>query len=148
MTSQSEHFRKLEAMYLQAKINEFYSPRISISEGKAEITMEVLPKFHHAADALHGSVFFKMLDDSAYFAASSLLKETFAFTTQFNIHFLKPVSQGTIKAVGTLINATKSSYLSESRLYNEKGELIAMGTGTFVRSRIPLKNIETYKERL
>ncbi|NGX58016.1 MAG: hypothetical protein K940chlam3_00917 [Chlamydiae bacterium] len=148
MTSNADHYRKLEQMYHQANINEIFAPKITISEGKAEITMEVLPKFFHAAGALHGSVYFKMLDDVAYFAASSLLTDTFALTTQFNLHFLKPVSHGTITAIGQLVNATKSSYISESKLYNEKGDLIAIGTGTFVKSRIELSFLESYKERL
>jgi acyl-coenzyme A thioesterase PaaI-like protein len=77
------HLQKLEHMYLMAPINAFYSPRISISQGEAEITIPVKPEFFHAADAVHGSVYFKLLDDAAFFAVNSLMEDYFALTASF-----------------------------------------------------------------
>ena len=72
------HFRKLERMYLGAPINQWYRPTLSISEGSAEVSIAVRPEFFHAANAVHGSVYFKLLDDSAFFAANSLVEDVFA----------------------------------------------------------------------
>jgi acyl-coenzyme A thioesterase PaaI-like protein len=69
-----EHYRRLEKMYLAAPVNAFYSPSIWISHAQAEITVNVKPEFFHAADAVHGSVYFKMLDDSSFFAVNSLVE--------------------------------------------------------------------------
>jgi len=41
------------------------------------LEMEIDPILHHAADAIHGFVYFKMMDDVAIFAANSLEKEFF-----------------------------------------------------------------------
>jgi acyl-coenzyme A thioesterase PaaI-like protein len=68
------HFRKLENMYLGAPISRLYQPTIRISEGLAEIAIPVAPAFFHAAGALHGSVYFKVLDDACFFAVASLVE--------------------------------------------------------------------------
>jgi len=69
------HFVALENMYLAAPINAFYRPRIDVSDAEATIEIEVSKKLFHAADAVHGLVYFKMLDDAAFFAANSLERD-------------------------------------------------------------------------
>ena len=69
--AKDSHFKKLEKMYLAAPINEFYCPLIKITDSEATIEIEVTEKLFHSADAVHGSVYFKMLDDAAFFAANS-----------------------------------------------------------------------------
>ena len=133
-----DHFRKLERMYLSAPINELYRPSIEVGEGTTEISMEADKKFFHAADALHGAVYFKMLDDAAFFAANSVVTDTFVLTTSFNIHFFRPVIGGTITSKGTIIFASSNLYVSEARLYTDEGTEVAFGTGTFMKSRMLL----------
>ncbi len=69
--SKDPHFVALQKMYLAAPINEFYRPSIDVSEAHATIEIEVSARLFHSARAVHGSVYFKMLDDAAFFAASS-----------------------------------------------------------------------------
>ncbi len=78
-----DHHRKLENMYRCSPCNEFYAPEITIGDGSAEVTFAVRPEFHHAAGTLHGSVYFKALDDAAYFAAASLRDGHFLVTSTF-----------------------------------------------------------------
>ena len=68
------HFQALEKMYLDAPINAFYDPRIEVSDAEAIVEIEVSERLFHSAQGVHGSVYFKMLDDAAFFAASSLEK--------------------------------------------------------------------------
>jgi uncharacterized protein (TIGR00369 family) len=133
-----EHYRKLERMYMAAPINEFYKPMIRISRGAAEITINLEPKFFHAADAIHGSVYFKMLDDAAFFAVSSVVEDNFVLTSTFNLYFLAPVANGTIRSEGRVVRGGGSSFLAESVLYNGQNEEIARGSGMFVKSKIRL----------
>ena len=67
-----EHFRKLERMYLGTKVNTdiFDTITANIYEGGAEIGLTVTDKYYHALDAMHGVVYFKLLDDSAFFAVN------------------------------------------------------------------------------
>lgn len=137
-----EHFRKLERMYLQANVNRivFDSTTIKVEEGRAEIGMIVTDKFHHKGGAMHGAVYFKMLDDSAYFAANSLATDYFLLTSSFSINLLRPVVSGDIKAVGIIRSKTKNLYIAESTLYDSKGREVAFGTGNFMKSKVELNS--------
>ncbi|MTI20181.1 PaaI family thioesterase [Fulvivirga sp. RKSG066] len=144
---QSDHYRKLEWMYLHgAPINKFYKPAIKVESGAATITIESNPKYFHAANAVHGSVYFKMLDDAAFFAVNSLVLDAFVLTTNFNINLLRPVVFGELKSVGKVVYNARKSFLAEANLYNNKNQLIATGNGTFVKSKIDLNEEVGYKE--
>jgi uncharacterized protein (TIGR00369 family) len=133
-----EHYRKLERMYLAAPINEFFKPAIQIGRGTAEIRISVEDRFFHAAQAAHGSVYFKSLDDAAFFAVGSLVEDCFVLTSSFNLYLLSPVSGGVVRSVGKVVRGGGSSFLAESVLYNEQDEEIARGSGMFVKSKIML----------
>ena len=142
--SKGEHYRKLERMYLAAPINEFYLPSISISKGQAEIQTEVRPDFFHAAGSLHGSVYFKLLDDAAFFAVNSLEDEYFVLTVSFNIYLTRPVFKGLLVAKGQVITRSANHFVAESILTVGDKE-VARGSGSFLRSRINLADVESYK---
>jgi uncharacterized protein (TIGR00369 family) len=139
-----EHYRRLEKMYLAAPINAFYSPAIWISNGEAEITVEVKPEFFHAADAVHGSVYFKMLDDSSFFAVNSLMEDYFVLTSSYTTYLLRPISSGQMKATGRVVYAGGKSFIAESVLVDSEGNEIARGSGNFVISRIKLNSDVSY----
>ena len=142
--SKGEHYRKLERMYLAAPINEFYLPSISISKGKAEIQTDVRSDFFHAAGSLHGSVYFKLLDDAAFFAVNSLEDEYFVLTVSFNIYLTRPVFKGLLVAKGQVITRSANHFVAESILTVGDKE-VARGSGSFLRSRINLADVESYK---
>lgn len=125
-------------MYASAPINRFFLPDLRVSEGRAEIGMEVRPEFYHAAQAMHGSVYFKLLDDAAFFAVNSLVSDVFVLTTSFHLHFTRPVSAGRIAAVGRVVHAAKRVFVADAELRDEAGQLLGRGSGTFMPSRIAL----------
>ena len=139
-----EHYRKLERMYLSAPINEFYAPSISISKGQAEIKTEIKPEFFHAAGSLHGSVYFKLLDDAAFFAVNSLVKDVFVLTVSFNIYLTRPVTKGVLIAQGQVVSRSVKYFVAESVLTVNNKE-VARGSGSFLRSRIELAGVDSYK---
>lgn len=136
--AREEHFRKLEQLYLAAPTNQYYKPRIRIEEGRAEIEITVDPRFFHAADAVHGSVYFKALDDAAFFAVNSIVEDVFVLTASFNLYLVRPVSEGEMKATGRLVHRTMRSFLAEAQLVGSRGQLLATGSGTFMPSSIAL----------
>jgi uncharacterized protein (TIGR00369 family) len=127
-------------MYLNANINTkiFNTTTATISNSKAEIGLTVSEKHFHALGAIHGSVYFKLLDDAAYFAVSSIVEDFFVLTTSFNLNMIKPVNKGKLTAIGKVRFKSKTLYTAESTLYNDKGEEIAFGTGNFSKSKVPL----------
>ncbi len=140
-----DHFRRLENMYHAAPVNAHYSPLLEVSKGAAIITMEVNPAFFHAGHSLHGSVYFKALDDAAFFAANSLVERFMVLTASFNIYLLRPVTGGTLRAEGTVTSASKNLYVADSVLYLDDGQQVARGSGTFMRSRLSLADIDAYR---
>jgi len=136
--SEEGHFRKLEHMYYSAPINQIYKPKLVIAKGEATVTMEVKREYFHALEAVHGAIYFKMLDDAAFFAANSLMLESFALTTDFNLRFLKPITQGILVSKGKLVLAANTLFVAEARLFND-GKEVAFGSGSFFKSRHQLK---------
>ena len=143
--NQERHFRCLESMYAAAPINKIYMPKIEIREGKATIEIELSEKFHHAAGAVHGSVYFKMLDDAAFFAVNSLEGDVFVLTTSFTTYLTRPVSHGNLRSVGRVVNRNKTQFIAESVVYDSEGNEVGRGNGIFVRGRFPLREALGYK---
>ena len=136
--SSEEHYRKLERMYASAPINEFFEPVLRVSEGRADLTLKVRERLFHAAHAVHGSVYFKALDDAAWFAVNSLIEDVFVLTTSFNIYLVRPISKGVMTATGRVVHYSKRLYVAESTLTDEDGRQLARGSGTFVKGATPL----------
>ena len=141
--SREEHYHKLERMYLAAPINNFYQPKISIADGQAEIQTQVKPEYFHAAGALHGSVYFKLLDDAAFFAANSLVEEFFLLTVSFNLYLTRQVTAGVLVVTGRVISRSRKYFVAESLLIVE-GKEVARGSGSFLPSSIRLVDVNSY----
>ncbi len=142
--TKDQHFIALQNMYLAAPISELYHPSIEILDSEATIEIEVTEQFFHAFGALHGSVYFKMLDDAAFFAANSLEREVFVLTTSFTTYLTRPVSSGRIRSVGRLVNRNRSQFIAEAVLYDSEENEIGRGSGIFVRSKLLLKELPGY----
>ena len=145
---QLEHFKRLENMYQAAPLNDFYLPVMKVSEGHAEISIDLNTKMFHAGQAVHGSVYFKMLDDAAFFAANSLEPEFFVLTTSFTTYLTKPISSGTMKAVGKIANYNRTQFIAEAVVYNSRNQEVGRGNGIFVRSNKKLMDVAGYKDRI
>lgn len=136
--SREEHHRRLEHMYHGAACNEYYAPRITIGDGVCDLVVPVLPKLFHPAGAVHGSVYFKALDDASFFAANSLVEGVLLLTASFHITMMRPVSSGEIQAHGHVVHAASQMLFADAEARDSSGRVVARGSGTFVRSRIEL----------
>jgi uncharacterized protein (TIGR00369 family) len=143
------HWQALQGLYSSAPVNRLFDSALSITEeGRARITFTVDERHYHAAGAAHGTIYFKMLDDAAFYAANTLVTDRFLLTTSFNLHFTRPVKKGQVTAEGRWISGRKRVLVAESRLIDAEGEEIGRGTGTFMRSRIALSSLAGYAEAL
>ena len=140
------HFRALESLYRQAAINRLFESRIEIAEpGFARIRFEISPATDHAAGAAHGTLYFKMMDDAAFYACNSMVSDRFLLTTAFNLVFTRPLRPGPAIAEGRWVSGKRRVFVGEARLVLPDGEEAARGTGTFMRSHIPLSSLAGYK---
>ncbi len=141
------HFRALERLYAEAPINRLFQSRLEIGEaGTAKILFDVDERYYHAAGAVHGTAYFKMLDDAAFYAANSLVSDRFLLTTAFNLLFTKPLKTGPVTAEGRWVSGKRRVFVADSRLIDSEGDEIARGTGTFMRSHIPLASLPGYRK--
>ncbi|MCK0129736.1 PaaI family thioesterase [Erythrobacter sp. F6033] len=145
MPGADSHYRALERLYSSAPINQKFASKIELpGEGRSRLTFTIDEDVFHAAGAAHGTIYFKMLDDAAFYAANTLATDRFLLTTSFNLHFTKPVRVGEVIAEGRWVSGKRRVFVAESRLIDAEGDEIGRGTGTFMRSRIALSSLPGY----
>jgi uncharacterized protein (TIGR00369 family) len=144
-TGAAAHHRALERLYAAAPINQLFDSRLEIVEaGVARIRFTLDARHFHAGGAVHGTSYFKMLDDAAFYACNSLVTDRFLLTTQFNLNFTRPLGAGPVTAEGRWISGTRRVFVADARLVASDGEEVARGSGTFMRSRIALAGLAGY----
>ena len=144
-TGAEAHYRALESLYAAAPINGMFRSKLEITgEGQARIRFDIEPGHYHAAGASHGTTYFKMLDDAAFYAANSLVNDFFLLTTAFNLLLTRPIKAGPVVAEGRWVNGRRRVLVADAWLLDADGEQVARGTGTFMRSRIPLATLPGY----
>jgi len=141
--SNEAHFRFLEKLYHSAPINKdfFQGSKIAVRESSSIIELKVVEKFHHAGNAMHGAVYFKLMDDAAYFASASVEEVFFILTKSYQIEFLRPVMTGKIKVTGTVVSHEEEETVAIAELFNEKGKLVGRGKGIFVKGHKKLGSL-------
>jgi uncharacterized protein (TIGR00369 family) len=147
-TGGEAHYRRLEALYRSAPINRLFESTLKIvAPGQAELRFTVGEQSFHAAGAAHGTLYFKMMDDVAFYAANSLISDRFLLTTAFNLHFTKPMRDGEAIAEGRWVGGKRRVLIAEARIVDADGEECARGTGTFLRSHIALSGLPGYRAK-
>lgn len=140
------HYRALESLYAAAPINQLFDSRLEIpAAGQARIRFTIDERHFHAGGAAHGTSYFKMLDDAAFYACNSLVTDRFLLTTAFNLLFTRPLGPGPVVAEGRWVSGQRRVFVAEARLIDADGEEAARGTGTFMKSRIPLAGLPGYR---
>ncbi|MCY7270934.1 MAG: PaaI family thioesterase [Sphingomonas bacterium] len=140
------HLLSLESLYDSAPINRLFDSRLALATaGLSKIHFTVSPGAFHAAGAAHGTLYFKMLDDAAFYAANGLVTDRFLLTTAFNLHFTRPMREGPMIAEGKWISGKRRVFVAEARIIDADGEEFARGTGTFLRSHIALSGLDGYR---
>ena len=145
LAGEEAHLRALESLYRHAAINQLFRSSIEIPEqGLARIRFDIDETMFHAAGAAHGTVYFKMMDDAAFYACNAMVSDRFLLTTAFNLNFTKPLKAGPVTAEGRWVSGRRRVLVGEARLIDAEGEEAARGTGTFMRSHIPLAGLAGY----
>ena len=73
------------------------------------------------------------------------MEDVFILTSSFQLNLVRPVSSGTLKAVGTLRTRSRQLFVAEATLYNERGKEVAFGTGQFMKTNQPLESLKGYR---
>jgi len=116
-----------------------------VSDAQAEVRIGVRDDFFHAANAVHGSIYFKCLDDAAFFAVSSVVEDHFVLTATFNIYLLRPVNKGQMIATGRVVHKSTRLFVAEAEVVDDAGHVLARGSGSFLKSPVLLSPELGYK---
>ena len=148
-----QHWRRCAKMYRFAPVNaaDRFASRVRVGHKRARVTMPAKPSYCHAALALHGLNYFKMLDDACFFAAQSMNHQHFCVTTSFTTYITRPVvvaGEGDVPlltSTGTVTSASKSLILAEAVMLLPDGTEVGRGSGTFMpHPKLKLPKVPTY----
>ena len=144
----TNHFSKLENMYLTAPVNIPATGQldIHITHGKATIQQDFNSTHCHAAHSVHGAFIFKLLDDAAFFAAQAEEPEYMLLTGSFTINFRKEVFTQRYRAFGEFTKQEGRKFFAKSVLKDRNGNTVAQGEGTFIKSSTALSSIKGYRD--
>lgn len=140
------HFRSLENMYTSAPSNDGQDLRVMVSPGRAELSMVIQRDMFHSAGAVSGAFVYKLLEDACFLAANGDVDDVFLLTASFNVQHIGPAISGELRAEAQVIQNGRTLVYSEARLYDNNNELLALGSGSFTRSQLPLNEVPGYAE--
>ena len=101
-----------------------------IEPGRAVLYADVEEMHINGGGTLHGGLHATLIDSAMSLALIALSDSRIA-TTQMNVHFLGPANHGRITCRGEVVHRTRRMATAEGRVYDEIGNLLALGTGSF-----------------
>jgi uncharacterized protein (TIGR00369 family) len=108
----------------------------SIKPGEAIVELEAGERHANPMGTLHGGVLCDIADAAMGLAYASTLDEDESFTTlELKINFFKPIWNGKLIAVGTIVKQGRTVGMTECRVTDEKGSLVAYSTSTCMTLR-------------
>jgi len=108
----------------------------SIEPGHAVFRMEVGEQHANPMGTLHGGILCDIADAAMGCAWGSTLVEGESYTTvELKINYMRPVWRATLRAEGRVIGGGRTVGLTECRVTDEQGRLIAHATSTLLTLR-------------
>ncbi len=98
------------------------------------IELEVTPQHLNVGGIVHGGVICSLLDTAlarSFFLTVSKERLS-AATLEMKVNFLGSTKEGTLKALGRVVNTTKRTAYVEGVVENEQGKLLAKGSATMM----------------
>jgi uncharacterized protein (TIGR00369 family) len=105
----------------------------SVEEGRAVFTMEPAEYHYNPIGLVHGGVAATLCDSAMGSALHSLLPRGVGYTTmELKVNLVRPLTRdtGPVRCEGTVIHAGTRTALTEARLLDGAGKLLAHSTST------------------
>ena len=107
-----------------------------VEEGRVVFELDAGPQHASPLGTLHGGIVCDLADAALGCAHASLLAEGETFTTlELKINFMKPVWSGHLIAEGRVVKSGRTIGLTECRVTDESGSLVAYATSTCMTLR-------------
>ncbi|MGW8378144.1 PaaI family thioesterase [Streptomyces sp. ODS28] len=141
------HFEKLVRCCMNCKISRTLGSEITIEKaGLARVAMPFHSELTQNADFLHAALLFEVGDTAGFMAANSLEETYSVLTVDYHINLIRPVRGEGIYAIGEVVTAGKTLYVTRSNIYTDSGKLAAAGQGTYTVSTLLLADLEGYED--
>ncbi len=127
--------QELSQEYLIHPMHKDLDLSIDIGVGKVSLVLMVQPNILNLVGIMHGSYYFKLMDDACFFAALSLKKSKFVATANFTIHYFRPASSGRLIAEAHVLEHFGKRYVCECVIKDEEGKKYGCGSGLFVEPK-------------
>jgi len=104
---------------------------LELSPGYARVSMQMKPEYQNFNGMVFGGIISAVADQAFAYATNSVVNPNVA--SQFNIHFFAAAgAQDELTAECRVIKSGKRVCISEIKVTNREGKLIAMATGTTI----------------
>ena len=101
-----------------------------VGPGRARLYIDVEDYHLNGNGTLHGGVHASLIDHAMGISVLALVGVRTA-TVEMNVHFLGAVGSGRITCHAEVVHRTRRMATAEAKVYDEEGNLVAMGTGAF-----------------
>jgi acyl-coenzyme A thioesterase PaaI-like protein len=64
--------------------------------------------------------------------------DVFVLTVTYNVYLTRPVREGVMTATGHVVNRSKNLFIAQAEIVDGRGRSVGRGSGSFMRSAIPL----------
>ena len=109
---------------------------IAVGKGTATFELVAGPEHSSPPGTLHGGILCDLADAAMGCANATRLGPGESFTTvELKINFLKPVWEGRLTAVGSVVKAGRTIALIDCRVTDDEGSLVAYATSTCMTLR-------------
>ncbi len=124
--------QELLELFSTGRIPKFFGFTLSFDEqGHAHVNLPYNPNLDQPC-GIHGGIVATLLDTAGWFAVVAQSKTILVTTSELSIHFLNPTQECALHAEGWVVKAGKRTLIGEMRVSKSDGEVVAIGTGTFV----------------
>jgi uncharacterized protein (TIGR00369 family) len=138
MPGKLESYMKIvKGNQIHAPISELIGMRFTFVEaGGATFELMVNQAHFNSLGTVQGGIFTIMADAAMGIAFGSLLNENDKFSTiELKINFLRPISEGKLKAIGKVVHRGKRTGMAECEIFSDDGEksrLVAKATSSLI----------------
>lgn len=101
-----------------------------VEPGRAVLHIDIEDHHLNGNGTLHGGVYTSLIDNAMGISVLSKVGLR-AATIQMDTRFLGPVNSGRITCHAEVLHRTRRMATAQGSVYDEAGNLVAMGTGTF-----------------
>jgi len=130
---------ELIALFDKAPIKHIYGMELGFDdEEHAVFNLPYNPHFDHTLGGIHGGVMATLIDNAGWFTVAPHY-DNWVATVEFHVRLLEHVERQSLQAIGRLVRRGKLLSIAEMEVRANSGNLVAMGSGTYIVTTIPFQ---------